>query len=169
MTISASGSSRSKNEVAPSLSEVTTKVWSRPSRNLRSPSPPETEQRSSPGRNRSALASVLSDPPDSVRFSERRREHRLSDIRQPDRRRARTEFSPFLPPSRNPAVAPMPLNRLFRVHDSYAGNFGQLSYGRLDQSVQRHDADEPGRLRVDCPLAVGGPIVALLGRNLPGR
>jgi hypothetical protein len=26
-----------------------------------------------------------------------------------------------------------------------------------------------GSTAVECPLAVGGPIVALLGRNLPGR
>src|SRR5256885_2257339 len=49
MTTSASGSSRSKTEVGPSLSAVTTKLWPRPSRNLRNPSSPETEPRSSPG------------------------------------------------------------------------------------------------------------------------
>ena len=48
------------------------------------------------------------------------------------------------------------------MHNSYAGIFGQLSYGRLDQSVQRHDADEPGHLRVDC-----GRMPA--GRRRPAR
>ena len=42
MTTSASGSSRSKTEVGPSLSEVTTNGCPRPSRNLRSPSSPES-------------------------------------------------------------------------------------------------------------------------------
>ena len=49
MTISASGNSRSKTEFSPSLSEVTMKVCPRLVRNLRNPSSPETEPRSSPG------------------------------------------------------------------------------------------------------------------------
>ncbi len=49
ITISASTSSRSKVESGPSLSEVTTKLWPRPSRKVRSPSSPDTLPRSSPG------------------------------------------------------------------------------------------------------------------------
>ena len=49
ITISASGSSRSKAESAPSLSEVTTSSWPRSSRNRRRPSSPETLPSSSPG------------------------------------------------------------------------------------------------------------------------
>jgi len=46
MTISASGSSRSKTESAPSLSDVTIRRRPRSSRNLRSPGSPETSHSS---------------------------------------------------------------------------------------------------------------------------
>ena len=49
MTTSASGSSRSRTESGPSLSEVTTRVCPASSRNFRSPSSPETLPSSSPG------------------------------------------------------------------------------------------------------------------------
>ena len=49
MTTSASGSSRSKSESGPSLSEVTTSVWPASSRKLRRPALPETLPSSSPG------------------------------------------------------------------------------------------------------------------------
>ena len=49
ITTSASGSSRSKTESAPSLSEVTTSVWPWLSRKLRRPSSPDTLPSSSPG------------------------------------------------------------------------------------------------------------------------
>lgn len=49
ITTSASGSSRSKTESGPSLSEVTTRVWPRLSRKARSPSSPETLPSRCPG------------------------------------------------------------------------------------------------------------------------
>ena len=49
MTTSASGSSRSKTESGPSLSEVTTNWWPRSVTNRSSPSPPDTDPRSCPG------------------------------------------------------------------------------------------------------------------------
>src|SRR5512133_1228556 len=49
MTISASGSARSKTESGPSLSEVTTNSWPPSSRNGRRPSSPETLPSNSPG------------------------------------------------------------------------------------------------------------------------
>ncbi len=49
MTTSASGSSRSNSQSAPSLSAVTISVWPAASRNGRSPSSPETLPSSSPG------------------------------------------------------------------------------------------------------------------------